>query len=72
MVPRSHSRAITSAVSKAPIKVMMIATRPGTRKLRLRNSLLNQTRCSICTGISSLCPWAKATCSNHAPHTPST
>ena len=31
MVPRSHSRATTSAVSNAPISVMMMAIRPGTR-----------------------------------------
>ena len=44
MVPRSHSRAMTSAVNRPPISVMMIAIKPGTRKLRLRSSLLNQTR----------------------------
>ena len=31
IVPRSHSRATTSAVSKAPISVMITAIRPGTR-----------------------------------------
>ena len=31
IVPRSHSRAITSAVSSAPMSVMMMATSPGTR-----------------------------------------
>ena len=31
IVPRSHSRAITSAVSRAPVSVMMTAIRPGTR-----------------------------------------
>jgi len=44
IVPRSHSRAITKAVSSAPIRVIMMAIRPGTRKLRLRKSLLNQMR----------------------------
>ncbi len=31
-VPRSHSRAITSAVSNAPIRVMTRTISPGTRK----------------------------------------
>ena len=31
-VPRSHSRAITIAVSSPPISVMTSTTRPGTRK----------------------------------------
>ena len=30
-VPRSHSRAITSAVRKAPTSVMISTIRPGTR-----------------------------------------
>ncbi len=32
MVPRSHSRATTSAVSSVPISAMTIAIEPGTRK----------------------------------------
>ena len=32
IVPRSHSRATTSAVSKVPIIVITIAIDPGTRK----------------------------------------
>ncbi len=51
MVPRSHSRAITIAVSRAPMRVMMTAISPGTRKLRLRSSLLNHTRCSSRIGL---------------------
>ena len=31
IVPRSHSRATTSAVSNVPINVMMIAIAPGIR-----------------------------------------
>ena len=31
IVPRSHSRAITSAVNNAPIMVRMMAIEPGTR-----------------------------------------
>ena len=31
IVPRSHSRAMTIAVKSAPVSVMMIAIRPGTR-----------------------------------------
>jgi hypothetical protein len=42
MVPRSHSRATTRAVSSAPIMVMTMAIRPGTMKLALRISGLNQ------------------------------
>ena len=32
IVPRSHSRAITMAVSSAPISVMTSTMSPGTRK----------------------------------------
>ena len=42
MVPRSHSRATTSAVSRAPIMVITSAIRPGTMKLALRISGLYQ------------------------------
>ena len=44
IVPRSHSRATTSAVSSVPINVMMIAMAPGIRKWRLLISGLNQNR----------------------------
>ena len=56
IVPRSHSLATTRAVSKAPIRVMITATRPGTRKSRLRRAGLNQTRCSAATGSLSSIP----------------
>ena len=42
MVPRSHSRAMTSEVSRAPMMVMMTAMDPGTMKLRLIAAGLNQ------------------------------
>ena len=42
MVPRSHSRATTSAVSMVPMMVMMMAIAPGTRARRLSSSALNQ------------------------------
>jgi hypothetical protein len=32
MVPRSHSRATTSAVSSVPTSAITMATEPGTRK----------------------------------------
>ncbi len=44
IVPRSHSRATTSAVSSEPIIIWMSAIEPGTRKRRLSSSGLNQTR----------------------------
>jgi len=44
MVPRSHSRATTRAVSRVPIRVMISVIRPGTRKLRLRPDGLYQMR----------------------------
>ena len=47
IVPRSHSRATTSAVSSVPIKVMMMATEPGIRKFWLRSLGLNQYRGSV-------------------------
>jgi hypothetical protein len=47
---------------------MMIATSPGTRKLRLRNSLLNHTRCCICTGASNF--WPRSLCIMFQPTTP--
>ena len=72
MVPRSHSRAITSAVSSAPIRVMMTAIKPGTRKLRLRSSLLNQTRCSSWIGMASVSPRARASRCSHFCQTPCT
>ncbi len=33
IVPRSHSRATTSAVSRVPIIVITMAIEPGTRKI---------------------------------------
>jgi hypothetical protein len=50
IVPRSHSRAMTSAVSSVPIIAMTMAIAPGTRKRRLSSSALNQYRGSIETG----------------------
>ncbi len=44
MVPRSHSRATTSAVRSEPIIIRISAIEPGTRKRRLSSSGLNQTR----------------------------
>ncbi len=44
MVPRSHSRATTSEVSRAPMMVITTAMEPGTRKLRLTSAGLNQAR----------------------------
>ena len=41
-VPRSHSRATTSAVSSVPIMVITTAIEPGTRRKRLVSSGLNQ------------------------------
>ncbi len=70
MVPRSHSRAITIAVSSAPISVMITTTRPGTRKLRLRNSLLNHTRCCSATGMRRVSPRARALCASQADQAP--
>jgi len=70
-VPRSHSRAMTSAVSRAPISVMMIATSPGTRKFRLFNSLLNQMRCSIMTGVFSCLSLLAARRVSQLPQAPS-
>jgi hypothetical protein len=72
MVPRSHSRATTIAVSSVPIRVMMMAISPGTRKLRLRTSGLNHTRCSMATGGFSVPPWSSAESSSHFCQTPST
>ncbi len=50
IVPRSHSRATTSAVSSVPINVMMIAIAPGIRNRRLLISGLNQKRASSASG----------------------
>ena len=44
MVPRSHSRDTTSAVSKEPIIISISEIEPGTRKRRLSSSGLNQNR----------------------------
>ena len=44
IVPRSHSRAMTRAVSRVPIMVMMIASAPGTIARWLSISGLNQKR----------------------------
>ena len=44
MVPRSHSRATTRAVSRVPMMVMTTAMAPGTRKRWLSISGLNQKR----------------------------
>ena len=55
MVPRSHSRATTSAVSSEPIIIRMSAIEPGTRKRRLSSSGLNQTR-----GSASMSPMGGA------------
>ena len=49
IVPLSHSRATTSAVSKVPIIVITIAIAPGIRKRRLSSSGLNQKRGSTDT-----------------------
>jgi hypothetical protein len=40
-LPRSHSRATTSAVSMVPMMVMMMATAPGTSARRLSRPALN-------------------------------
>ncbi len=56
MVPRSHSRATTMAVSRAPIRVMMTAIRPGTRKFLLLTSGLNQILSSMTTGTVKVFP----------------
>ena len=50
MVPFSYSRAMTSDVSRAPTIMMMTAMMPGTMKLRLSRSSLNQTRKRPSTG----------------------
>ena len=50
IVPRSHSRATTSAVSNVPIMVMTIAMAPGIRKRLVSISGLNQKRGSKRTG----------------------
>ena len=42
IVPRSHSRATTSAVSMVPMMVMTMAMAPGTSARRLSSSALNQ------------------------------
>ena len=47
IVPRSHSRETTSAVSSAPIIIWISAIDPGTRNRRLSSSGLNQTRDTI-------------------------
>ena len=46
MVPRSHSRATTSAVNRAPTTVMMMVTEPGKSEFRLFVLGLNQARVS--------------------------
>ncbi len=54
IVPRSHSRAIVSEVRKVPITAITSATTPGTIKLRLSRSSLNQVRAStFSTGAPS-------------------
>jgi len=50
MVPFSYSLAMTSEVSMAPTIMMMTAMMPGTMKLRLSSSSLNQTRTRPSTG----------------------
>ena len=71
MVPRSHSRATTSEVSRVPISVMLMAINPGTRKLRLRSSGLNQMRGSATTGTAMGRPRDMASCRAQANQTPS-
>ena len=66
IVPRSHSRAITSAVSSAPLKVMIIAMRPGTRKSRLFTAGLNRTRGCKAIGSGAGRP-ASAACATSQP-----
>ena len=48
-VPRSHSRAISREVRKAPISVMTSTTRPGTRNHVLLLASLNHVRCRTVT-----------------------
>ena len=64
MVPRSHSRVITRAVSRAPIRVMITASTPGTRKSVERICGLNQMRCSSATGACRVRPARSACCSS--------
>lgn len=52
-VPRSHSRATTSEVRKAPTSVMMMTISPGTRYQVLVLALLNHMR-----GCSATAPTA--------------
>ena len=56
MVPRSHSRAIVSAVSMAAMIDMITAMRPGTIMLRLASVGLYQMRGSVATGITTCWP----------------
>ncbi len=56
MVPRSHSRAMVSAVSMAAMIDMITATSPGTIMLRLSSVSLYQTRDSASTGSTTLRP----------------
>ena len=60
IVPRSHSRAMTSAVSSVPIIAITMAIAPGTRKRRLSISGLNQKRGSKATGAALVAARAPA------------
>ena len=72
MVPRSHSRATTSAVSSDPIIIRISAMEPGTRKRRLSSSGLNQTRGSVeMSGFASK-PLLKARWESQVCHAPCT
>ncbi len=53
MVPRSHSRAIVSAVSMAAMIIMITATSPGTIMFALSSASLYHTRLSTVTGTGS-------------------
>jgi hypothetical protein len=58
MVPRSHSRAMVSEVSRPAMIIMMTATRPGTIMLRLASSSLYQMRVSALTGRVTRRVWS--------------
>ena len=65
IVPRSHSRATTSAVSSAPIIIWISAIEPGTRKRRLSSSGLNQTRDCTSMPAGAGAPAARRFWSSH-------
>ena len=68
MVPRSHSRDMTSAVSSVPIIVITMAMAPGTSVLRLCNSGLNQKRCFTVIAGEPVAPAPRAC--NHSENVP--